>query len=115
MNPQKQENLNEYRLYKLVTQINSESKELAPLPILTTYKLNQRSIIFYLMQTINWFYYLPAIAKVIVVIVVLLLGFAILQAALKLIASIISMALLAGLVYLGYNFFVAGNSSQIKE
>ncbi|MEO1431061.1 MAG: hypothetical protein AAFS12_06530 [Cyanobacteria bacterium J06632_19] len=115
MNPQKQENLNEYRLQKLVTQINSESTELAPLPILTTYKLNKSSIIFYVTKTINWFYYLPAIAKVIVVIVGLLLGFAILQAALKLIAFAISMALLAGLVYLGYNFFVAGNSSQIKE
>ncbi|NJS16941.1 MAG: hypothetical protein HC787_09075 [Nostocaceae cyanobacterium CSU_2_110] len=44
-----------------------------------------------------------------------LIGFVILQAALKLIASVISMALLAGLVYLGYNFFVAGNSPQIKE
>ncbi|MBV6622186.1 MAG: hypothetical protein KI793_04385 [Rivularia sp. (in: Bacteria)] len=115
MNPQKQENLNEYRLQKLVTQINSQSTELAPLPILTTYKLHPRSIIFYAIEAINWFYCLRAIAKVIVVIVGLLLGFAILQAALKLIASVISMALLAGLVYLGYNFFVAGNSSQIKE
>ncbi|MEO0932744.1 MAG: hypothetical protein AAFY21_02965 [Cyanobacteria bacterium J06641_2] len=63
----------------------------------------------------NWFYNLQAIGKFIAVVVGFILGFAILQAALKLIASVISMALLAGLVYLGYNFFVAGNSSQVKE
>lgn len=113
MNPQ-QENLNEYRLQKLVTQRVDEG-ELAPLPILTTSKLKNTSIIYYAGKSINWFYHLPAIAKLVVVVVGLSVSFAMLQAALKLIASVISMALLAGLVYLGYNFFVAGNSSQIKE
>lgn len=115
MNPQTQENLNEYRLQKLVTKIDSDSAELTPLPILTTSSLNSNSIIYYIVKCMNWFYHLPAIAKLVVVIVGIFVSFAMLQAALKLIASVISMALLAGLVYLGYNFFVAGNSSQVKE
>ena len=115
MNPQTQENLNEYGLQKLVAQIDSHEAELAPLPILTTYILNKNSIISYAVRLISWFYHLPVIAKLIVVVVGFVVSFAMLQAVLKLIASVISMALLAGLVYLGYNFFVAGNSSQIKE
>jgi len=115
MNPQTQENLQEYRLQKLVTQIDSESVEVTPLPISQTSKLSFTGIPLYIRRIANWFYKLPAIAKVLAVVVGFVLGFAILQAALKLIASVISMALLAGLVYLGYNFFVAGNSSQIKE
>ena len=115
MNPQTQENLNEYRLQKLVTQIDSHEAELTPLPILITSSLNKNGIISYIAKFMNWFYHLPAIAKLVVVVIGFLIGFAMLQAALKLIASVISMGLLAGLVYLGYNFFVAGNSSQIKE
>lgn len=111
MNPQTQENLNEYRLQKLVTQIDSDSAELAPLPILTTSKLKNNGIIYHTVKSMNWFYHLPVIAKLVVVVVGFCASFAILQAALKLIASVISMALLAGLVYLGYNFFVAGNNS----
>lgn len=114
MNPQTQENLNEYRLQKLVTQRVHET-ELAPEPILTTSTLKKGSIIYYLIKIVNWFYHLPVTAKLVVVVVGFFVSFAMLQAALKLIASVISMALLAGLVYLGYNFFVAGNSSQIKE
>lgn len=114
MNPQTQENLNEYRLQKLVTQ-RVHQAEIAPLPILTTYSLKNKSIIYHIGQIISWFYHLPVIAKLVVVVVGCFVSFAMLQAALKLIASVISVALLAGLVYLGYNFFVAGNSSQIKE
>ena len=114
MNPQTQENLNEYGLQKLVTQRVQEA-ELAPLPILTTYALKNNRIIYYAVRLISWFYHLPVIAKLVVVVVGFVVSFAMLQAALKLIASVISMALLAGLVYLGYNFFVAGNSAQIKE
>ena len=115
MNPQTQENLKEYPLQKLVTKIDSDSVEVPFLPILQTSKLNHTGIPLYIRKIISWFYYLPVIAKLVVVILGFVLGFAILQAALKLIASVISMVLLAGLLYLGYNFFVAGNSSQIKE
>jgi hypothetical protein len=112
MNPQTQENLNEYRLGKLVAEIDSDEVEVAPLPISPTSKLNYADQKFYIIKVINWFWHLPGLAKLLVVVVGFLFGFAILQTALKLIASVISMALLAGLVYLGYNFFVAGDNSH---
>lgn len=115
MNPQTEENLDEYRLEKLVAEIDSDDFEVVPLPILPTSKLNRFGKKFYIIKIINWFWHLPVLAKPLVLIVGFLLGFAILQTAVKLIASVISMALLAGLVYLGYNFFVAGDNSQIKE
>ncbi|MGF1676224.1 MAG: hypothetical protein ACFCUV_21445 [Rivularia sp. (in: cyanobacteria)] len=115
MNPQTEENLNEHRLQKLVSEIDSDSIEVACSTILPTSKLNHTSVAYYIIKIIRWFWHLPILAKLIVLGVGFLLGFAILQAALKLIASVMSMALLAGLVYLGYNFFVAGNSPQIKE
>lgn len=115
MNPQTEENLNEYRLQKLVAEIDSDNFQVTPLPILPISKLNDVGILFYIITIINWFWHLPGLAKPLVVVVGFVLGFVILQAALKLIASVISMALLAGLVYLGYNFFVAGDNSQIKE
>ncbi|MBF2015305.1 MAG: hypothetical protein IGS23_08910 [Rivularia sp. T60_A2020_040] len=115
MNPQSEENLKEYHLQKLVTEIDSDSIEVACSTILPTSKLNHTSVPYYIIKTIGWFWHLPNLAKLIVLAVGFLMGFAILQAALKLIASVISMALLAGLVYLGYNFFVAGNSPQVKE
>ena len=115
MNPQTEENLNEYRLQKVVDEIDSDLIEVTPLPILSTSNLAYTGIPLYIIEVINWFRNLPGLAKLVAVVIGSLIGFAILQAALKLIASVISMALLAGLVYLGYNFFVAGNSSQIKE
>ena len=115
MNPQTEENLNEYPRSKLVTEIDSDSVEIAPLPISATSNLIFTGVTLYMKNIINWFWCLSSVAKLVVVLVGFLLGFVILQAALKLIASLISMALIAGLVYLGYKFFVAGNSSQIKE
>jgi hypothetical protein len=59
-----------------------------------------------------WFKNLNGITKVIVGGVSVLLGLAILQALLRLVASVISVALLGFLVYLGYKFFVSGNSQK---
>jgi hypothetical protein len=59
-----------------------------------------------------WFNGLPATNKLIVVGVSVILGLAIAQMVLKVVVSAISLALLAGLVYLGYKFFVSGNSQN---
>ncbi len=115
MNGQTEENLNEYRLQKLVAETDSDDIEVATLPILPTSKLSHPGVALYTSKFINWFWYLPTLSKLVVIVVGFLLGFVILQTALKLIALAMSMALLAGLVYLGYKFIVAGNSSQIKE
>jgi len=61
-----------------------------------------------------WFNKLPRVGKLVVLGAAVLFSFAILQAFIKFIASAISLALLALLVYLGYKFLVS-NSSQIHK
>ncbi|MEA5594541.1 hypothetical protein [Rivularia sp. UHCC 0363] len=114
MNPQTDENLSEYHLQKLVTETDSDDFKVASSTILPT-SIKYAGVPYYIIKIIGWFWHLPNLAKPLILAVGFLLGFAILQSVLKLIASVISMALLAGLVYLGYNFFVAGNNPQIKE
>ena len=115
MNPQTEKNLNEHRLQKLVNEIDSDSVEVTPVSISSTSNLVFTGVTLYVKTIVNWFWYLSSSAKLVVIVVGFLIGCAILQAALKLIASVISMALIAVLLYLGYKFFVAGNSSQIEE
>ncbi|MBW4613941.1 MAG: hypothetical protein KME21_11820 [Desmonostoc vinosum HA7617-LM4] len=62
----------------------------------------------------NMFNSLSTTKKLVVAGVSVLVGFAILQTVLKLVASVLSLALLAVLVYLGYKFFVS-NSFQRKQ
>lgn len=54
-----------------------------------------------------WFNNQSGIAKVAVLGVAVVFGFAIVQATLKLVASVISLAVLAALVYFGYKFLVS--------
>ena len=61
-----------------------------------------------------WFQGLSGIKKLAVTGVGILLGFMVLQTVFRLVASVISLALLAGLVYLGYKFLVS-NSLQRKQ
>jgi hypothetical protein len=56
---------------------------------------------------LNWLNNLSGIQKLVVTIASVIFGFAILQAVLKLIASVLSMALFAALAFVGYKFFVA--------
>jgi tetrahydromethanopterin S-methyltransferase subunit B len=56
---------------------------------------------------LNWFNNLSGIRKLIVTIAGVIFGFAMLQAVLKLIASVLSVVLFAGLAFVGYKFFVA--------
>ncbi|BCL38768.1 hypothetical protein [Nostoc sp. MS1] len=59
-----------------------------------------------------WFNGLSQTNKLIVGGVSVILGLAIAQMVVKAVVSAISLALLAGLVYLGYKFFVSGNSQN---
>jgi hypothetical protein len=60
-----------------------------------------------------WFQGLSGVNKLVVSGAAIFVSFLLLQTVFKLVASLISMALLIGLVYLGYKFFVS-NSSQSK-
>lgn len=68
------------------------------------------SLYYNLVRFVTFFNNLSGVQKLVVSGVGLLLGLAILQAVLKLVAAVISLALLAILVYVGYKFLVSNNS-----
>ncbi|MBH8555664.1 hypothetical protein I8751_25630 [Nostocaceae cyanobacterium CENA357] len=109
MNPQPEEDL-QRRLQKLEAEINS-----SPVDVVQSQepKKTSESSFFdfksHFKRSQLWFNNLSKMSQVIFLGVAVLLGLAIVQAVLKLVASAISLAVLAGLVYLGYKFFVAGS------
>lgn len=110
MNPQPEENLQQ-RLQKLEAEINSQNVDTG-----NTKETRQQSqpnfLNSYLTRSRLWLKSLSGTGKLVVVGVTVLLGLAVLQAVLKLVTSAISLAVLAGLVYLGYKFFVSGSFSN---
>ncbi|MBD2448965.1 hypothetical protein H6G76_17750 [Nostoc sp. FACHB-152] len=112
MNPQPEENLQQ-RLQKLEAEINSQNVDTG-----NTKETRQQSqpnflnFNSYLTRSQLWLKSLSGTGKLVVVGVTVLLGLAVLQAVLKLVTSAISLAVLAGLVYLGYKFFVSGSFSN---
>ncbi|MBK1986351.1 hypothetical protein A0J48_002090 [Sphaerospermopsis aphanizomenoides BCCUSP55] len=114
MNPLPEEDL-QRRLQQLEAEINSFS------PISTpgeTQKQTQPSgfgkLNQYLERSQIWFQGLSGMNKLAVAGVAIFVGLLILQTVFKLVASVISLALLALLVYVGYKFFVS-NSFQRKQ
>jgi hypothetical protein len=96
-------------LQKLDGEINSSSvvfpsQQIIKISDLSLSNGNKRSSRF-----LNWFASLSRVAKLVVLGVAVLFAFAMLQAALKLVAGAISLTLLAVLVYLGYKFVVSGS------
>ncbi|MCM0592853.1 MAG: hypothetical protein HEQ35_29565 [Gloeotrichia echinulata IR180] len=114
MNPERDEDL-QRRLENLEAEINSPtvevSKEKEPRP---TSGFSFPDLNSHLKRLRGWFDGLSGTKKLVAVGVTVLLGFAMLQAVLKLVASVISLALLAVLVYVGYKFFVS-SSFQRKQ
>ena len=103
----KHENDLQYRLEKLEAEVNSSSINPSPLPkIVSTDSSDHRSPV---KKFCAWFGSLSRIKKIGVVSVLVVFGFAILEAALKLVASAIAFTLLAVLAYLGYKFVVPNN------
>jgi len=114
MNPQPEEELLR-RLQRLESEINSSD------PIPGTRETKTRipqtagnKSNFYVEKIRIWLNSLSGMKKLAATGVILLLSFWILQSVFKLVASIISLALLAALVYLGYKFFVS-SSFQNKQ
>lgn len=106
MNPQPDDDL-QRRLQQLEAEMNSQS----PAP-------EKNSLLSWLNWQSNfqklqlWFKDLSGTKKLVVVGLSVVLGVAIAQMVLKVVVSAISLALLVGLVYLGYKFFVSGNSQN---
>jgi hypothetical protein len=99
----------QHSLQKLDGEINSSSVVFPSLQIIKISDPNLSNGNTGLSPFLNWFASLSRVAKLVVLGVAVLFGFAMLQATLKLVAAAISLTLLAVLVYLGYKFVVSGS------
>ncbi|MEH2459391.1 hypothetical protein [Nostoc sp.] len=114
MNPQPEEDL-QRRLDKLEAEINfppgvvPQSQEQKQKPQSVFANLNLQLERFQI-----WFNSLSGVKKLVVSGVTVLVGLVMLQTVFKLVASVITLALLAVLVYVGYKFFVS-SSFQRKQ
>ncbi|MTJ08302.1 MULTISPECIES: hypothetical protein [unclassified Anabaena] len=112
MNYQPEEDL-QRRLQNLEAEIKSsginDTQAEAPTPTTSSNKWN-----LYLERSRNWFNGLSTIKKLGVTGIVMLLTVWMLQTVFALVTSVITLAVLAGLVYLGYKFFIA-NSWKNKQ
>jgi hypothetical protein len=112
MNPQSEDDL-QRRLHNLEAEINSTSPDVGQTPKnpekLQSALLNWKS---HVAKFQLWFNNLNGTAKVIVAGVGVLVGLAMLQTVMKLVSSVISLALLTFFVYLGYKFFVSNNGQK---
>jgi hypothetical protein len=114
MNPQPEEDL-QRRLQKLEAEINSSSAEVSPPEKKRqTSGFSFESLNSQLTRLQSWFNSLTGTRKLVFLGVTVLLGMAMLQAVLKLVASAISLAVLAVLVYVGYKFFVSSSFQHKK-
>lgn len=114
MNPQRDEDL-QRRLDKLEAEIKSGTAEVEqPKQPKQTVPFNWLNLNAQITKLRLWFDGLSGTSKLIFGGVAVLLGLAIAQTLLKLVASAISLAVLAVLVYVGYKFFVSGNFQNKK-
>jgi urea transporter len=114
MNPQRDEDL-QRRLDKLEAEIKSSPEVVPQSPEQKqAFQFSFANLNLQLERFQIWFNSLSRAKKLVVAGVSVLLGLAMVQAVFKLVASVISLALLAVLVYVGYKFFVSG-SFQRKQ
>lgn len=110
MTNSKHENDLPYRLRKLETESNSSQIKLSPSQKVVSDSDSGFSVSKSpLGKFMAWFISLSKIEKIAVLSVLVVFGCAILQAVLKLVASLIAFTLLAVLAYLGYKFVVPSN------
>lgn len=114
MNPQENQD-QQRRLQELEKEINQENLKAVGTKLGTQLqeKLNsspQLSSTFN--QVANWFKSLPSVAKVAVAIVAALMGISLLSSIMKLVAAVISLAILGVILYLGYKYLIVPQSPK---
>ncbi|KAF3886174.1 MULTISPECIES: hypothetical protein [Nostocales] len=113
MNPQPNDDL-QRRLEKLEAEINSPSGMTSQSQAANSQPNKVLSFFSYhTSRVLAWYKTQSGIKKIIVLGVGFLLAFSLLQAVFKLVAAVISLAVLSILVYVGYKFFISSNS-QLK-
>jgi hypothetical protein len=71
-----------------------------------------QKITVWLQSARDWFSSLPTVGRVIVGVGAIMVSFSVLNIFLRLISSLISIAILGGLLYLGYKFLVTSSKSE---
>lgn len=112
MNSQPEPDLDR-RLEQLESELNSPPSTL-PISQSQTSKRIQKDtpIQPQLKRVFNWFNSLPSWGKLTVIGVGAIVGIAILRAVLSLVAAVISLSVLGVLLYLAYQFFIAGSTKE---
>ncbi|MDP5018484.1 hypothetical protein FJR11_04785 [Anabaena sp. UHCC 0187] len=110
MNSQPEEDL-QRRLQNLEAEIKS-ARVNSPQPEAKTPGISFSEWNLYLERSRSWFNSLATIKKLAVTGIIMLLTVWMLQTVFALVASVISLAVLAVLVYLGYKFFVANRKPK---
>lgn len=113
MNPQENQD-QQRRLQELEKEINQENLQAVGTRIGQQLQASlnsaQRSPVFN--QVANWFNSLPSVAKVAVAIVAALMGISLLSSIMKLVAAVISLAILGVILYLGYKYLILPQSPK---
>jgi len=113
MNPQSEQDLQK-RLEQLEREANSAPVEVTRPQPATPQTIQETKIaaseLSPLGQFFNWFSNLSSVGKLIVVSVGAVFGIAILRAVLNLVAAVISLGVLALVLYVGYRLFVSRNT-----
>ena len=114
MNPQ--DNRDDARKYQeLDAELNQERpRSFVATPLWQTLQryVNLTQLEPVLNKVVNWYNSLPTPGKVAVLAIALLFGLSLLQTVFQLVASLIGLAILGGILYLVYKFFMTSQSSQ---
>ncbi len=115
MNPQENRDYDR-RLQELENELNQdrplqagENRPGQPLQRPVNHSLPEKSVVN---QVTHWFNSLPKAGKVAVVAIATLVGFSILRSVLQLVGALISLAIVGGILYLVYKFFVTPQSPK---
>ena len=73
---------------------------------------NMNSLSGWLNSARDWYNGLAPIGQVAVGVIAIMLGFSVLNIFLKVVSSLISVAILGGLLYLGYKYIIVGSSKN---
>lgn len=104
------------KLEELETEVNQNSSSTVQTETETVYPQveidNMNSSSGWLNSARDWFNGLAPIGQIAVGVIAVMLGFSVLNIFLKVISSLISVAILGGLVYLGYKYIFAESSKN---
>ncbi len=99
-----------YNTHSQQSNFSEETKFAEPSPMDSNKFSNKASAIA--SQVRNWFNQLPIIGKIIVVVVGIGISFSLLKTIFQLVTSLLTLAIIAGLGYAGYQYFIGSKNKS---